>query len=85
MQLEFTIAAQEYRLQISSPESLKTTMSYAPKNRWGEFAPIFMFNALRLIARGREISQANFAEAEKWRDVFPNAEFPDTQIKNAKS
>lgn len=85
MQLDFEIAARKYGLCFSDPESLKTTLSYAPKNWFGELAPVFMFNTLRLIARGREISQANFAEAEKWCAVFPDAEFPDTEIKNAKS
>ena len=84
IQLNVAVAGHAHGLQIQALSSLKLTDSYAPKNWFGELYPIFMLNAFRLLAQGRVMAQANFAEAEKWRAVFPDAEFPDTNL-NAKS
>ena len=84
MQLSIEVAQTQYRLRFSARESEEIVGNYAPKNWFGELFPVLFVNIMRLFARGRDMAEANFAEAEKWRDVFPNAEFPNTQI-NAKS
>ena len=85
IQLNIEVAGNAYGLQIYALSSLKLTDSYGPKNWFSGLFPIFLFNTMRLFARGQEVVKANFTEAEKWRAVFPNAPFPDTKIPNAKS
>ena len=75
IELKFEFADESYRLHFWSPKEFRIFRITGGSLMW----------FLRMICRIRDIQKANFAEAEKWRAVFPDAEFPDTQIKNAKS
>ncbi len=85
MQLNLEVAGQQHRLRFYSIAAQEITDSYAPKNWFGTLFPALYVNTMRWLTQAQPIAKANFAEAEKWRAVFPNAEFPSTEIKNAKS
>ena len=72
IELKFEVADESYRLHFWSPTEFRRFRITGGSLMW----------FLRVICRAGDLQKANFAEAEKWRAVFPDAEFPDTEIKN---
>ena len=85
LQLKFEIEDERYHLIFWNPASFRKWRIPAGNslNLGMPFGTLIWW--LRMARHLAPLRKANFAEAEKWRAVFPNAEFPDTQIKNAKS
>ena len=81
IKLEIQTTAKRYHVQFHSLSGLSAMVSRNINNWFFSF----FFKRSRFISRMRPIVEDNFAEAEKWRAIFPDAEFPDTTIKNAKS
>ena len=84
LKLTIEVEKRKYLLEIHTSSSLTLLANILPKN-WFDAVVMFVFRRSHIAFQCRSLAQENYAEAEKWRAVFPNAEFPDINIPNAKS